>query len=296
MNVPSWMAGPPACLLLATDLSGRCDRALDRAAQLVAEWGATLLALNVVEAPLAPDRALAWAAGESDESRARFAQRQLQHDLGDQDIRAVVRIGRGDTAGTIREAADGAGCGLIVTGMARNEVFGRFLIGSTVERLARTVSQPLMVVRNRVRGPYRRIVVASDFSESSRHALNAAARFFPDRELVVYHACQVPLSGLADKVPDAQMVRDIQAGDRAAFLAGCDLPAEVRSRLRTVIEFGAPEPMRAQNVRAHDVELVVMGTHGRSGVMSILLGSVAGRLLDWLPCDTLTVREPRAVA
>jgi len=35
-----------------------------------------------------------------------------------------------------------------------------------------------------------------------------------------------------------------------------------------------------------------MGSHGRSGIMSLLLGSTAAKLLDWLPCDTLLVRTP----
>lgn len=51
MGRPAAMNGPPMRILLATDLSARCDRALDRAAQLAAEWGAELIALKVVESP-----------------------------------------------------------------------------------------------------------------------------------------------------------------------------------------------------------------------------------------------------
>ncbi|YCH27510.1 universal stress protein [Pseudomonas sp. D2-5] len=46
-------------------------------------------------------------------------------------------------------------------------------------------------------------------------------------------------------------------------------------------------------MREHDVDLVVMGTHGRSGLMNVL-GSAASELLQWVPCVTLIVREPRA--
>jgi nucleotide-binding universal stress UspA family protein len=49
MNKPSWTQGPPKTILLATDLSSRCDRAMDRAAQLASLWGARLVVLNVLE-------------------------------------------------------------------------------------------------------------------------------------------------------------------------------------------------------------------------------------------------------
>lgn len=296
MNDQAWMTGPPSRLLLATDLSARCDRALDRAAQLAGEWRAELLVLNVVEAPQAPDLLLAWAAGNDDASNDRISQRQLQHDLAGLDIRASMRIARGDAASAIRGMAADNGCGLVVTGMARNETLGRFLPGSTVESLARTLPQPLLVVRNRVRGAYRRIAVATDFSDSSRHALHAAARMLPQRELILYHAYTLALSEISAKAPDARIGRDIESGECARFLAASDLPDEARSRLRVVIEQGALETSLTRYVREQGVDLVVMGTHGRSGLMNILLGSAAARLLDWLPCDTMIVRGPRATA
>jgi nucleotide-binding universal stress UspA family protein len=289
------MSGPPERLLLATDLSARCDRALDRAAQLAGEWGAELIALNVQEAPTAPDQMLSWAAGEDDESRNRAARLQLQRDLAGLDVRVDVRTARGgEVPAIIRETATDSGSGLVVTGIARSEPFGRFLLGSTVERLARTLPMPLLVVRNRARGSYRRIVVATDFSDSSRHALHAAARLFPGRELILYHAYQLPLAGITGGTTPAHTGQEIETGECATFLAASDLPADARSRLRVVVGQGALETALCQYVRDQEVDLVVMGTHGRSGLLEVLLGSSAARLLDWLPCDTLIVREPRA--
>jgi hypothetical protein len=43
MTEPSWMNGPPRRIILATDLSARCDRALDRAAALASAWQAELM-------------------------------------------------------------------------------------------------------------------------------------------------------------------------------------------------------------------------------------------------------------
>ncbi|MBI4293799.1 MAG: universal stress protein [Betaproteobacteria bacterium] len=284
----------PARLLLATDLSARCDRALDRAAQLAEEWHAELIALNVLDIAASPDQALAWATGANDDQVFNIARRQLARDLSGLHIHATMRMARaGDAAAAIRDVAARTDSGLVVTGVACNEVLGRFLLGSTVERLARTLPQPLLVVRNRARSPYRRVVVATDFSDSSRHALLAAARLLPGRELILYHAYQSPSSGISNNLPHVHLSREIEQGEYADFLAASKLPADVT--VRPAIEHGALEISLTRYVRNHEIELVLMGTHGRSGVMSILLGSSATNLLNWLPCDVLVVREPRAI-
>lgn len=60
------------------------------------------------------------------------------------------------------------------------------------------------------------------------------------------------------------------------------------------MEYGGIEATLTQYVREHEIDLVVMGSHGCSGIMSLLLGSTAAKLLDWLPCDMLLVPDPRA--
>lgn len=289
-----WMSGPPSRLLLATDLSARCDRALDRAAQLAIEWQAGFVAVNVREAPQDPDQLLRWACGKDDANGVQVARRQLQRDLTGFGINADLHVAIGDVDVSIRSVTAKTGCGLVVTGMARNEVFGRFLVGSTVQNLARGLSVPLLVVRNRARSAYQRIIVATDFSDSSRHALQAAMRYFPGRKLVLYHAHTVPLAvDLSPSVIGAASQR-IKNRECAEFIAACDLTDEERSRLQVVIEAGPVETALACYVRKQEVELVVAGSHGSSGLMNVLLGSISARLLEWLPCDTMIVREPRA--
>jgi len=164
------------------------------------------------------------------------------------------------------------------------------------------VQQPLLVVRSRPHGAYRNIVVASDFSESSRHALIAALRFFPAHRLSLYHAHQAPLSAAADASVAPQKSERLAASvknniqqEYETFLQTCALSADDRNRISMVAGQGALETALTDHVRQHGVDLVVMGTHGRSGLMSALLGSAAAKLLDWLPCDTLIVRDPRAL-
>lgn len=294
MSEQPWADGTPASVLLATDLSVRCDRALDRAAQLASEWQAMLVGVNVLETAQAPDLVLGWVGAQDDTDLARFAEQQLQDDLSGLDVRVRLRIERGEPVQAIVKAARETGSGLVVTGVASNELWGRLLLGSTVESLTRQLPQPLLVVRQRPRGRYERILIATDFSDSSRHALHAAARYFPDRELVLYHATEAPMSDRLERVIDGETRRHIEEGDYAAFLAASDLPEDLRRRTRIIIEQGSLGVSLSRYVREHGVDLVVMGTHGRSGLMNVLLGSAASELLQWIPCDTLVVREPRA--
>lgn len=287
----------PACpalqrVLLATDLSARCDRALDRAAQLVQQYGAELVALHVLDPAASPDQTLAWIGGANHPQLLQVAAQQLSRDLGQVDVPVALRLGASnDVAAKVVETAAREHAELVVTAVSQGGPLRQFLLGSTVERLAKSLLQPLLVVRKRPHGPYQRVLVASDFSPCSRHALRTAAQLFPSCELVVYHACMTTLVGLVDSPPTGASL-EAEQRECAAFVAACALPEHVK--VRCVVEEGAVESVLARYVRRHDVELVVMGSQGRSAVMSLLLGSTATRLLEWLPCDTLLVREPRA--
>lgn len=303
MGRPAAMNGPPMRILLATDLSARCDRALDRAAQLAAEWSAELIALKVVEAPHLLESRPVRAAGKDDDRAIALARRQPDHDSRDglqrdlqaelrgSGVEANLRLEQGEVADAVERTAAETGAGLVITGMARSERLGRFLLGSTVERLASRLPQPLLVVRSRVRSAYRRIVIATDFSASSADALRAAVRFFPDRELVLYHARKPLPNGRRASGGDEQSAAGSGQEDCERFLAGIDLPDGTRERLRLRVDHGALSSVLPGYVRDRGIELLVMGARGRGGLVGALLGSTGVRLLHRLPCDSLIVKE-----
>jgi nucleotide-binding universal stress UspA family protein len=286
----------PRSILFATDLSARSDRALDRAAQLSLRWGAQLVALHA----LAPESELrsfheehelhSW---QRPADPLAVAERQLRASLLQGPEHVTTLVEEGDPAEVIARVAEERGCGLIVTGAARDESLGRLFVGATVEKLVRRSSVPVLTVKLRVRAPYRTIVVATDFSDSSRRALEGAAGWFDQGALTLFNAYQVPLSGLA---ADAQQYRDeyraVVAGQSASFLAAAQIPAALRPHVGTVIEYGEPQHLLAEYAGDKSVDLVVAGTRGRGAISTMLLGSVAAELLSAVPCDILVVREP----
>lgn len=285
VNLQTPNPGMPGRILLATDLSARCDRALDRSARLATHWDADLLVLNVLDPAALPDQALAWAGGASDEALAQIVRQELRRDLAGLAVRATPRIVRGnDPAEAIAREAVERRADLVVTGVARSELLGRFLLGSTAERLARTLEQPLLVVRGRARAPYRRVLVATDFSSASQSAWQLALRWFAGTELSVYHAHEAPLAGLSGTEGDDTGLKEARQAC-AVFAAGSSAPVS------TFVERGAVAATLPRHVRAQQIDLVIVGAKGRGRLHDLLLGNTAAKLLQWLPCDILLVRE-----
>ena len=140
----------PECIVLATDLSARCDRALDRSAQLAMQWHAKLVALNVLDPVALPDQALAWAGGASDDELMQMACQELARDLAGLKVQAQPRIVRSnDPADAIAQAAVATRAGLVVTGVARSAQVKGW--SKPRKSKARRVTSGKMGLRNSVR-------------------------------------------------------------------------------------------------------------------------------------------------
>lgn len=297
MTKPSWTAGPPRRVLLATDLSARCDRALDRAAALAVGWRGELVALHVLEqteefyVEVLERRQPAW---RRLEEMAQLVERQLREDVSEAPRKVAAVVERGDPAEVVLKVAQARDCGLIVTGLARDETLGRFGLGSTVDKLIRRSEVPLLVVKKRVRAPYRHVVVATDFSDCTRHAMQAALSLFPEAKLSLFHAYEPRYADMtaASSRYDEES-RQAAIGKCAEFLASVEMPDGRRQGVGLIVERGRPGRLLQEHVHRRDVDLVAIGIENRNALLDILLGSSKDILSD-LPCDALLVREPSA--
>ena len=292
--------GRPRSILLATDLGARSDRALDRAVQLAKGWQSPLVVATVIEAGAGRIDLMAlrdppdWYRGEDPEQ---VAERQLLEAMSAQGVDARFRVERGPPGDRLLEVAEAEGCDLVVAGVARHESLGRAVLGSTVDRLARRSPVPVLVVRGRVQGPYRRMLVASDWSASAEHAMRTAMAMFPQSAITVLHGYEVPMAGLMDTTREQMLaaVRDQALADGREFIARCQPPGGVGS-VSLVVERGDPSLLMRMYASQYPVDLAVVATQGRSALLDVMLGSVAQRLLEDLPLDTLVVRKASADA
>jgi nucleotide-binding universal stress UspA family protein len=295
--------GAPRKILLATDLSARGDRALERAITLARRHDAQLVIVHVYEeldeSTLTYGRhaAPSWRRPPDATVLMKHRIRQGLHaELGEAVDRATVLIEEGTPAEVIEKLAISERVDLVVTGIAREGPFAArpVVLGKTVEQLLRRLPIPILVVRNRVRGIYEHIVVTTDFSETSGHALQLAVRFFPTQTLVLLHASEAPYSTLApDATRHAERYQDARAEELETFLASTFIPEPDRKRLVPLIEPGSPQQLVREYVQMRGCDLVVLGTRGRGAVLEALLGSTAKSILATLPCDALVVRGPR---
>jgi nucleotide-binding universal stress UspA family protein len=143
-----------------------------------------------------------------------------------------------------------------------------------------------------------RILVPTDFSKHSENALSYAAAFAEkfSAELYLLHVVQ----NLALFIPDAITVAPPIAPPVEQFLtaARAALDRVVQERnlkqltIRPEVREGTPFYEIIRFAQENDIDLIVMGTHGHSGLAHVLLGSTAEKVVRKAPCPVLTVRHP----
>ncbi len=278
-------------VLLITDLSARCDRALDRAVSLARQHKVKLIALHVIEPSFLSKLILpSWNIAQKEHQKV--AEQRLLSDLKDADVELEVKVEIGYPVEIINEVASANQCSLIVSGTARDESLGRIMLGSTVERLARQCETPLLVVRHRPFDSYHHILVGTDFSESSRYALEAAIDLVPHQKITVYHSFdEVGGVRTLDDATIQETTRHLQRQTRE-FLEQTPKVKQT-SAPEVVVEYGAPGQSIPKFVQDQKIELVVLGTHGATGILKTAMGSIAEQLLTLLRCDVMIVRARR---
>jgi nucleotide-binding universal stress UspA family protein len=144
--------------------------------------------------------------------------------------------------------------------------------------------------------PIRNILVATDFSTASRPAFRRALELASANSAALWitHVAvpPVPLSPNGYVLP--RVYDEMDAAIRAdavkhlrRLLARAQ-KAGVRGR--TLLLRGAPHEALSKAARGHRADLMVLGTHGRTGMARFFVGSVASRVVASAPCPVLTVR------
>jgi nucleotide-binding universal stress UspA family protein len=139
--------------------------------------------------------------------------------------------------------------------------------------------------------PAQRVILCpTDFSPSSMKAFEVAGAMARDRSapLVVLHVAPKPLSSLGGTQAVPPMPDEINLKDARDQLARITAPAGVS--METRLEMGEAAPIILSVARDTNCQLIVMGTHGRSGLGRLLMGSVAEEVVRKAPCPVLTLK------
>jgi nucleotide-binding universal stress UspA family protein len=142
----------------------------------------------------------------------------------------------------------------------------------------------------------RRILHATDFSAASSRAFKRAVDIAKasGAELLLVHVLPSVFPVVADGYVSPKVYEDLEAATRADGQKRLDrLARRARAsgaRVKSLLLEGVPHERIAQAARARKADMVVIGTHGRTGFAKLVLGSVASRVLAISPCPVLTVR------
>jgi len=276
-------------ITLATDLTARSDRAFERAVSLARRWNARLLIVHAVEERTGMTDQPSWRRGADPVQAARMKLQFEYPGWESVDTSLDVRIGTPEEV--VLAAASREGTDLIVTGIARENYYGRDELGALVPALARRADAPVLVVKKRMHGEPRRVVIASDLSDTSHAALKLALGLFGPARLALFNAFDIPYRGLAgDKAELERTMRPSVIEECRTLLIETAGPSAA-AQVEIIAELGAPAPILAKLVADRDVDLVVTGTYGRSELMGAFLGSTALDIMAQVSSDVLVARR-----
>jgi nucleotide-binding universal stress UspA family protein len=143
--------------------------------------------------------------------------------------------------------------------------------------------------------PFKKILVPVDFSSCSAEAVRTAAdvstRYGAEVCLVhVYEPIQYALPGNSPFYMPGQFESILAECEKRLADAKKEAEAAGIARAQTQQLQGIPATEITEFAKKHDFDLIVMGTHGRTGLQHALIGSVAEKVVRRAPCAVLTVR------
>ncbi|MEX2288181.1 MAG: universal stress protein [Planctomycetaceae bacterium] len=300
-------------ILIATDFSPSSEAALKQAVWIARRSGAQLVLahalpdlLGVVHSASADAKLdLLYGEGEkfqrevSKTSLARM--RRMVADLGatDLDIRYETLIGKPYVE--IPYAVQQQGYDLVVAGTRGYGPFTRFFIGSTAKRLIRHCPCSVWVVKAEHVGPPKAVLAATDFSEVSRRAvlqgLWVAQQVSAEFHLVhVIESLEIP-DEVLDKFSEGKAFRQKVAEEaRLNFEQFIESLNVDLAKIQVHQTTATPWEEIGRLAMELNIDLIAIGTIGRSGIRGMLLGNTAEKILETCDSSILTVKPVDSVS
>ncbi|MGY6636016.1 MAG: universal stress protein [Erythrobacter sp.] len=283
----------PGHILVATDLSHRSTVAVERAAALAERFAGKLTILHVLD----DDQPYRMFEAEKALARA-VLEKQAQGLAAALSVDLLVKTG--DPFEQIGRVASEGDFDLIVIGRHRKRLVRDLFVGTTAERVVWHGTHPVLLVKSASTAPYQRVAIALDGSEPCAEALRVAKALDVTNgaRVRVVHAHEPFAKTMLAGHDDAQAVWDHVDSELASARRNMIKFLEDRGHgdlASTIyIDDGAPIDVLRSFIEDSGSDLLVMGTHGRSGIGRLVLGSVAEEALRTLEIDILAVPPKRA--
>ncbi|MGI9534831.1 MAG: universal stress protein [Thermodesulfobacteriota bacterium] len=277
-------------LLIATDLSPRSDRALHRAINLALDKNYNLHVIHVVDEDL-PDTVASTIKKEAEET----IPEQIKSFKSRLKIRVIIKVIIGKHYEAILSESEKINAKAIILGTPKKETLKDFFIGSTAEKVVRSSNVPVIVVKNASMKKYKRAVVAIDFSVYSRRCLDFALDFFANEEIYLVHYYHIPYKLI---IESSHITHKAKRDQKRGFLnmVNQEMTYFLKSiekdtrNINIIIKEGPVNDCLNNEIKRLKADLLILGTHGRTGMSRALIGSVANFMLTTSKCDIAMVK------
>ncbi len=273
-------------ILVTTDLSSRSDRAILRALKLARSYEARLTILHVVDedSPETLHKDLMIVA-----KKEILAVLDGKTQKVDYKIEVVVGVPHVEVLqATIKTKAD-----LIVLGLHRHTNKDGLMIGKVIERVVKGSLKPVLVVKDRSESEYKKILVAVDFNSHSKNSLKSALSLFPEANFTLIHSYYMPFlggMGVSSLENDHRESCEEEMNSimkEAVSDLGKSGKENAKYKVKNKLEKGSIVDVLNKEVPYSKSQLLVIGTHGRSGIARLVSLNVAETFLIDPPCDIL---------
>ena len=283
-------------VLAATALDPAGDEVIRQAAAHATAANVSLVVCHIVPEtyaiqPIFPDmrasdRAYAEAARKGILAAAEGQSRRV---IPDKPPATTIRVEAGSPHSKVLQVADEVGAGLVVVGAGANQRGGS--LSGVAERIIRHAQCPVLTTR---RSSGAAVLAATDFSDPALPAMEAGkdeARR-RSRRFVAIHSVEVRVLPVAS--PEASqaslLAHLINSEQKRATAALEEIASGYGPESSYVVGIGPPADAILDAAAQHSAELIVVGTHGRSGFRRLTLGSVAESVVRRASCSVLVVR------
>ena len=138
------------------------------------------------------------------------------------------------------------------------------------------------------------ILVPIDFSPYADHALNYAIELATklQADLTLLHVVDTMSWGVAhaESMIPPEVWQELQTGIEESMETFCDRVQDADLKGESLITRGAPFDIIINTAKDRGADLIIMGTHGRTGLTHVLMGSVAEKVVRLAPCPVLVTR------
>jgi nucleotide-binding universal stress UspA family protein len=190
----------------------------------------------------------------------------------------------------ISDLAAAENCDLIVMGRRGLHRLERSLVGSVTARVIGYSQRDVLVVPDDTQVGFQRVLVATDGSKQCRPAVEKAIDFSQSYggEISVVSIVDVP----AEFYAEAPQVVEDMIHKAKIYVEEVKKKAEASGvKAEAFVKEGEAYQAIVDLAKERDVNIIVMGSHGRTGLKRLLMGSVAEKVIGYAPCPVLVTKQ-----